>query len=257
MEKKPLVIGNWKMELSHHGEVELVRSMKDSLKNVGRGTDVVICPSFVSLPVIAQELKGTKRIALGAQNIFWEEKGAFTGQTSLAQVKPFISYSLVGHSETREFLRVSEEQVMHTAKRLLSHSIRPVICIGETAAERESDQVIEKIRRQIDTLNTILDRAELVRSVIAYEPIWAIGSGQLPTPEEVSEIILLIRKHIASRYDQQLAERVSILYGGSVKPDFVESYVGQSLADGVLVGGASTHSSQFVDIVKKVSAISV
>lgn len=253
--KKPLVIGNWKMELSHKGEISLAKSLVGSFKGKKRSADVVVCPSFPSLSAVQTELKKVSNISIGAQNIFWDEKGAWTGQTSLPQVQSFISWCLLGHSEVRAVLGVTDAQVAALAGRLLGARINPVICIGETAQERAADATVEKIRTQVDVLLESLHRTELVRVVIAYEPIWAIGTGELPDPDDVAQVILFIRKHIAARYDQDYAERMRILYGGSIKADFAKTYVGGPLADGLLVGGASIHPQQFSTIVSEVEHV--
>lgn len=252
MEKRPLVIGNWKMELSYKAELELLKAIKDSLSGKPGPSEVVVCPSFVTLAAAKDELGKSKRIALGAQNVFWEEKGAWTGQVSLNHIKPFVDWCIVGHSEVRQITGIPEAAVSQLAKLLVRNNIRPVVCIGETREERDNEQTIHKIRNQIETLLSILDRAALVKAAIAYEPIWAIGSGDMPEPDDVAQVILLIRRHIAQQHGQEFAQRVAILYGGSVKPGTVGSYVGGPLADGVLVGGASVHPHDFVAIIKEV-----
>lgn len=252
MNKKPLVVGNWKMELSYKGEVELAHALADSLKGYVPKSDVVICPSYVALPEIASFAKKAGKFEVGAQHVFWEEKGAFTGQISVNSIKPHVSWCIVGHSEARMMAGVTDDIVVGTVKLLKSHNIAPIVCIGETREEREGDRTVEKIRAQVDMLIQNLDRTSLVQTVIAYEPIWAIGSGVLPEPDDVAQVILLIRKQIADRYDQAFAERIRILYGGSVKPENDSQYVGGPNADGLLVGGASLHPQKFLDIIKSV-----
>lgn len=252
MEKGSLVIGNWKMELSHRGEVELARSLKDLIKGTTIKSQIVVCPSFISLPAIKDEFARLKRIALGAQNVFWQKPGAWTGQISITQIQSFVSWCLVGHSEVRATLQPREEAVADSASRLIAANICPIVCIGETGQERQEDKTAEKIRRQIDVLLQALDRSALAKTVIAYEPIWAIGTGLHPEPDTVAEVVLLIRKQIAQRYDRALADRVRVLYGGSVKAGLAAQYVSGPLADGLLVGGASVHPREFVDIVAEV-----
>lgn len=249
MEKRPLVIGNWKMELSYKGEIELVRALKDLLKNISTRSEIVVCPSAASLEAVKRELSRSKKVALGAQNVFWEKPGAWTGQVSITHIQPFVSWCLIGHSEVREVLRPREEDVAALAPQLLAAKIQPVVCIGETQQERRQDKTADKIRYQVDTLLQGLDRSALAQAVIAYEPIWAIGTGIRPEPDDVAEVVLLIRKHIAKRHDRALADRVRILYGGSVKAGLAARYVSGPLADGLLVGGASVHPKEFVDII--------
>ena len=181
-------MGNWKMELSAKGEEGLAKSLQDMVSYAKPTSSIAVFPSFVSLPSVAGVFVKSG-VAVGAQNIFWEERGAWTGQISIAQAKPYITWSLVGHSEVRGLTHISEEHVAATAALLLRHNIRPVVCIGETAAERDADQTIEKIRGQVATLLDAIDRASLSRIAIAYEHIWAIGSGQVPQPDEVSQVV--------------------------------------------------------------------
>lgn len=252
MMQKPLVVGNWKMELSFKGEIALAKSLSTQLESDEISAEVVICPSFTSLSAIQELLKTNPKVALGAQGVHWEEKGASTGQISVNHLNSLVTWCIVGHSEQREITHVTDELVMVQANLLLRHGIQPIICMGETAEEKSADKTLDKISNQLEVILSQLNRVTLTKTVIAYEPLWAIGSGETPDPDSVSEIVLLIRKLIASRFDQEIAERVRILYGGSVKPDNAAEYVGGPSANGVLVGGASVHSMQFVDIIKNV-----
>ncbi len=252
MNKKPLIAGNWKMELSHKAAEEVGRTIKSLLSNTQVNSDIVICPSYTSLAITAETFAKSSKVNIGAQNISTEEKGAYTGQVSVTQIKPFVTWCVIGHSEVRAATGVTDEGVVAQLELLQKHDILPIICIGETAQEREAGQTIEKITNQMNVLLTNINRASLTKIVIAYEPIWAIGTGITPEPDEASEIILLIRKIVANKLDKEAADRLRILYGGSVKPDNAAQYVGAPLADGVLVGGASTHPGDFVKIIKEV-----
>ncbi|MBI1833711.1 MAG: triose-phosphate isomerase [Candidatus Andersenbacteria bacterium] len=254
MKKRPIVVGNWKMELSHKAELELIRALKNMLKGVPIKSEVVVCPSYPSLPAIAEALKKNSKIAVGAQNVFLEEKGAYTGQVSVLDIKPFVNWSLVGHSEVRAAAGVTDDIVVKTAAMLRGHNINPIVCIGESEEERRSEQTVTKIRTQVASLIEGLDRTSLVQTVIAYEPIWAIGSGQTPDPDDVAQIVLLIRRQLTDRYDQELAERVRIIYGGSVTPENAGHYVGGPNADGLLIGGASLHPQKFMEIIQAVDS---
>lgn len=240
------------MELSHKAAVALAKSLRPSLNSMDAASDVVICPSYPSLQAVAEIFPADSRAGVGAQDVEAEEKGALTGQVSVTQISSFVQWCIVGHSERRQILGEDDEQVAHKADVLLRHGITPIICLGETAAERQADETIAKITRQVQTLVATLPRTSLVRAAIAYEPIWAIGTGETPEPDGVAEINLLIRKMLAERFDAQLSERVRIIYGGSVKPENVGSYVGGPYADGVLVGGASVHAGQFLEIIQRV-----
>lgn len=251
MDKRALVVGNWKMELSHKSALEVCSAMKKLAQGKAWKTDVTVCPSYPSLVAISQALDGTN-ISVGAQNIHHEERGPYTGSVSVASVRDFISSCIIGHSEVRQRELDTDQLVVHKAKLLLTHGIRPIICIGETSGEHENGQTIGAISAQVDVILSSLDRVSLMKTAIAYEPIWAIGSGSMPEPNEVYEVLLLIRKRIAEKFDSDLAERILLLYGGSVTADAVGPYIGGPGADGVLVGGASVHPRDFIAIVDTV-----
>lgn len=253
MDKLPLIVGNWKMELSHKSAVEVASTMKKMVQGTTVTSDVVICPSFPSIAAIAELLKGTA-LQVGAQNVHHEDKGPYTGSVSVSSLREFITWCIVGHSEVREAHGDNDLLVAHKANMLLSHGIRPIICIGETKSQHDSGETISVISSQIDVFLSTLDRVSLMKTAIAYEPIWAIGTGVLPNPDEVYEVLLLIRKRIAERFDIELADRVHLLYGGSVGADTIGPYIAGPGADGVLVGGASIHPRDFLDIVSRVAS---
>ncbi len=253
MDKRPLVIGNWKMELSHKSAVEVCSAMKKLVQDKEYAAEIVVCPSYPSIPAIAAALKGTS-IAVGAQNIHHEEKGPYTGSVSVSTLREFITWCIVGHSEVRYSQGDTDEMVVHKAKLLLSHGIRPVVCVGETQEQHAAGETISAVSAQVDVLLSSLDRVSLMKTAIAYEPIWAIGTGNIPEPNEVYEVLLLIRKRIAEKFDVELAQRIYLLYGGSVASSTVSPYIAGPGADGVLVGGASIHPRDFIDIVSKVAA---
>lgn len=249
MKKNPLIVGNWKMELSYKAGLEVMRSLKKLIQVHSDAATVVVCPSYPALDAIASMIKKDGVIQLGAQNIHYEEKGAYTGLVSVHQIRDFVSWCIIGHSEQREYVGETDEQVLQKVHILQKHGIHPIVCVGETSGERSAGRTIEKISAQMEVMLSHIDRTALTKLVIAYEPIWAIGTGEQPTPDDVYEVILLIRKMIANRFDKEIADRVMILYGGSVKPDNVAGYIGGPGADGVLVGGASVHPKDFADIV--------
>ena len=216
-----------------------------------------MCPSFPSLPAVAELLADQSVIEVGAQTVHWEEKGAYTGQVSVNHIKPFARWCIAGHSEQRALTGETDELVQQKAQLLLKHGIVPVICIGETAEERAAEQTISKITQQMQSLLQKLTRPALTKTVIAYEPIWAISAvsgGVTPDPSDTAGVMLLIRKLITERFDAEVAERTRIIYGGSVTPNNVAAFVSEPGVDGVLVGGASTHPMHFVVIVRAVES---
>ena len=253
-ERTPVIAGNWKMELSHKAATEVTGSLKKLLQDVPVSCDVVVCPSFPSLPAVAEELVNNKKIQIGAQNVHWEEKGAWTGEVSVAQIHPFVKWCIVGHSERRRLVGETDEQVQQKAALLQRHGITPIVCIGETQEEREQERTVEKITQQVGSLISGLTRVAIAKLVVAYEPIWAIGTGITPDPNEAAETMLLVRKLIAERFDQEIAERLRILYGGSVNAENVQPFVSEPGVDGVLVGSASLRPLEFVNIIKAVQS---
>lgn len=249
-DRKPLVIANWKMELSYKAEIALARSLKSRLKGLGE-VEVVVCPSFSSLESVRTQL-GRSVIALGAQNVHWEEQGPWTGAVSVHHLRDLVTWCLVGHSEQRKLTGQDDNEVVQAAMLLLAHGVKPVVCIGESFEEQQAEASVEKVTQQVQALLAKATRASLTKLVIAYEPLWAIGSGVSPDPNDVAATMLLIRKLVAERFDEQAADRLRILYGGSVTPANVESFLSEPGVDGVLVGGASVHIMQLEEIVMKV-----
>lgn len=257
MGKQSLVVGNWKMELSYKGELELARALKRQFKGVPvTGTEVVVCPSHPSLAAVGEVFGAGSKVVLGAQHVHWEEKGAWTGEVSVLQVTPYVKWCMVGHSEQRALTGMTEEDVQRTVSLLVQHGIAPVVCVGETREEREADQTVAKVTGQVRVLLSKMVRTGLLKLAVVYEPIWAIGTGDTPDPTDAAGIMLLIRKIVAGRFGNEAAQRLRILYGGSVKSDNVEPYIKEPGVDGVLVGGASVQPRQFVEIVKIVQAAS-
>ncbi len=252
MERRRLVVGNWKMELSYKGQVELARSLKKSLPSVSMaGMEVVVCPSYSVLAEVKEVLKGSG-VFLGAQHVHWEERGAWTGEVSVTQIAPLVQWCIIGHSEQRSLSGVTDEQVQSSASILLQHGLVPIVCLGETVEERAADRTVEKITTQMNVLLRRATRAALAKLVVAYEPMWAIGTGVMPDPTDAASVMLLIRKLVAGRFGSDAAERMRVIYGGSVTPDTIAPYVAEPGVDGVLVGGASVQPLRFVEIVKVV-----
>jgi triosephosphate isomerase (TIM) len=212
--------------------------------------DVVLAPAFTALAAAAQALAGSA-IGLAAQNMHWEREGAFTGEVSPVMVKDAgCTYVIVGHSERRHVFGETDENVARKGRAALDHGLTPILCVGETLAERESDRTMEVVERQIERALRALTPDEVGRSVLAYEPVWAIGTGKVATPEQAQEVHRFIRRQVSGSHGAPVAAAVRILYGGSVKPDNIKGLMAQPDLDGALVGGASLDAAAFLAIVR-------
>ena len=262
MPRRPIVAANWKMKLPHQEEVDAVAAVGKHLKHLTITSDVVVCPSYPSLPAAAELVAEDKNLQLGAQTIHWEEAGAVPGLVSIQQVKPFVSWSIVGHSDQRALLNLTEEHISAQVQLLITHGLRPIVCVGETAEERAAGQTTAKITAQVQQLFASGSKAAVSKMALTYEPIWAISSnlpaGQSgegatpPDPHEAASIMLLIRKLATEQFGPDVAERLRVLYGGSVDASNVSAFVSEPGVDGVLVGSASLKPSSLVEIIKQV-----
>lgn len=245
--RKKIIAGNWKMNYCVNKAEEFVSQIKDTINT--DEVDVVICPNFVSLDRISDLIYGTN-IKLGAQNVYFEDKGAYTGETSVNMLAAVgVSYCIVGHSERRQYFNETDEIVNKKAKKLLEKDIAPIVCVGETLEERESEKMYEVVEKQVrNSLDGIDKDLVMNKVVIAYEPIWAIGTGKTATAEQANEMCKYIREVIAKMYDEETSQKVRIQYGGSVKPSNASEILNMSDIDGALVGGASL-TNDFVAIV--------
>jgi triosephosphate isomerase len=249
--RKKLVIGNWKMSLSVPESTILIEKLKKEIPgNVS--ADVIVCPSFVDIYAASEELKGTK-ILLGAQNVAEEEKGAYTGEVSALALKGFVKYVLVGHSERRNIFGENDKVVAKKAEIVVRHDMVPVICVGETLHEREDGLSKVVTLSQLEASCKHLTGEEIAESVIAYEPVWAIGTGQVCDEKEAEQMASDIRGLIHSLYGEKAAQRVRILYGGSVTGKSAKEMKRSKNIDGLLVGGASLDHKEFTAIVKNYS----
>ncbi len=247
--RRPFIAGNWKMHNTCAESVELVSRLNGMLSDLS-GVDVVVAPPFTALTAVAAVLKSGP-MALAAQNLFWEEKGAFTGEIAPAMIKDAgCAYVIIGHSERRQFFHETDETVNRRLKSALKVSLVPIVCIGETLAEREADKTFSIIERQIRSGLIDLSLDEIGRVIIAYEPVWAIGTGKTATPEQAQEVHGFIRRLIAQLFSREIADRMRILYGGSVKPDNIDQLMAQADIDGALVGGASLKAEDFARIAR-------
>jgi triosephosphate isomerase (TIM) len=247
--RTPLVAGNWKMNKTIAETRELLAAMKDSLNAVS-GVEKVVCPPFVSLMAASDMLAGT-HIGLGAQNLFWEEKGAYTGEVSPAMVKELCSYVILGHSERRAYFGETDETVNKKLLAAQKMDLTPIVCVGETLAQYEADQTKDVVSTQTRLGLTGLPADYASRVVVAYEPVWAIGTGKASTGAAANVVVKeYIRPVIAELYGEATAQAVRVLYGGSVTGANAAEFFSQPDIDGALVGGASLKVDDFLAIVK-------
>lgn len=247
--RKPIIAGNWKMHNTITESVKLVSALTPLVKSV-KTVDVVVCPPATALAVITSTFRG-KNIQVGAQNIHWEAKGAFTGELSAAMLSEIgVKYAIIGHSERRQFFGETDEYVNKRAKAALAGGITPIICVGESLETREKGTYLRFVSRQVRLAIDGIRPEQVAKLVIAYEPIWAIGTGKTASAEQAEEVCAHIRKTVARLAGKRAADRIRIQYGGSVKPDTIKGFMDQPDIDGALVGGASLKAADFGAIVK-------
>jgi triosephosphate isomerase len=249
MARLPFVAGNWKMNKTVGEAVELVKQLKASLSGV-EGVEVAIAPPFTALDAVGREIEGSA-IRLAAQTLFWEEKGAFTGEISPLMLNDLgCQYVIIGHSERRQLFGETDETVNKRMKTALNHGLLPIFCIGETLQEREDRKTFSVIERQLEGGLKGFGGKEIQKVVVAYEPVWAIGTGKTATPQQAEEVHRYIREKLERLYTREIAGEIRIQYGGSVTPENVKGLMNQDNIDGALVGGASLKSETFSRIVR-------
>lgn len=245
---RPLIAGNWKMFKTVSEAVTLINTIKAGVHSLV-DIDIVVCPPFPSLPATSQALDGSK-IDLGAQNMHYETEGAFTGEVSPLMLKDLgCRYVILGHSERRTHFQETDEFVNKKVLSALRFSFIPIVCIGETLEEREARRAFEVVKAQFERSLAHLSEEEMEKIVIAYEPVWAIGTGRTATPEQAEQMHTYIRRLLHEKCGEDIAQRVKLLYGGSVKPDNIAQLMEKPNVDGALVGGASLKAESFIQIV--------
>ncbi len=250
--RKPIIAGNWKLNKTLKEAIELVMLLKRRIGDLPN-VEIVVCPPYTALSEVSEILMESD-IRLGAQDIYWEEKGAFTGEISASLIKDAgAQYVIIGHSERRQFFHETDETVNKKTKAALKNHLTPIVCVGETLGERESKKTFKVIETQLKGGFMNFSPEEMGRLVIAYEPVWAIGTGKVATPEQAQEVHAFIRKEISKAFGNEVAQHLRILYGGSVKPDNISNLMGEGDIDGALVGGASLDVDQFSEIVRGTS----
>lgn len=247
----PMIAGNWKMNTTISEAIGLVNEMRRGLDAVS-GVDKVICPPFVSLAAVKELLKGSS-IKLGAQNLYFAEKGAYTGEISPLMLADLCEFVIIGHSERRQYFGETGESVNKKIRAALKAGLKPILCLGEKLAENEAGRTEEVVTEQLRSSLAGIDyHPDLV---IAYEPVWAIGSGKAATANQANKTMGLIRRNFAQLYDKAVAQEIRILYGGSVTADNIAEFMPQAEIDGALVGGASLKADQFLSIVRQTAQV--
>jgi triosephosphate isomerase len=251
MTRTPIITGNWKMNATVEQTIDLVKAMQSPLNKI-QGVEKVICPPFVSILAARAVLKGST-VKLGAQNVFYEEKGAYTGEISPAMLAPICEYVIIGHSERRQYFGETDEIINKKIKAAVTAGLKPILCVGETPEENEADQTREVLGKQIIACS---DRLYYMSGlVIAYEPLWAIGTGKNASGDEANRTINFIRQFVSRVHGTGIANSTRIMYGGSVTAGNISDFMRKPDIDGALVGGASLKADEFVSIVKQASDI--
>ncbi|MFH1709653.1 MAG: triose-phosphate isomerase [bacterium] len=247
--RKPIIAGNWKMYKTILESTSTAIDLKAKVSEIS-DREIIVCPVFTSLKFVCDALINSN-IKVGAQDLFWEEKGAFTGELSAGQIKDCgCAYVVIGHSERRQFFHETNETVGKKTLAALKAGLTPIVCVGELLAERESGRTFTVIEKQIREGLSCLSKEQAKIIVIAYEPVWAIGTGKVATPAQAEDVHIYIRKTFANMFGQETADAVRILYGGSVKPENISFLMAQKNIDGALVGGASLDAESFAKIIR-------
>lgn len=248
MSRTPIIAGNWKMFKTVPESTSFIEAVKG--KAEVEGVESVICAPFTNLPALVEAVKGTN-IKIGAQNLHFEDNGAFTGEISGVMLKDLgVDYVVIGHSERRQYFNETDETVNKKVHAAFRHGLTPIVCVGEKLEEREADQTKDVCKVQTEAAFAGLAADQAAKVVVAYEPIWAIGTGKSSTSQDANEVIAYIRGVIKDLYNEEVANAVRIQYGGSVKPENVAEYLGQSDIDGALVGGASLQPESYIALVQ-------
>lgn len=244
-----LIAGNWKMNGGPYDAAQLLEGLKTNKSEVDENVDVLVCPPYVSIGMATDFLHDTD-IQVGAQNLHFEENGAFTGEISAAMLtESGCNYVIIGHSERRQYFGETDETVNQRAVKALEHKLAPIICVGESLDQRKADEHFELVKKQVIAALDGISSEDVLDVVIAYEPIWAIGTGETATPEQAQEMHAHIRSVLADLYTEDTADAINILYGGSMKPANAKELLSQPDVDGGLIGGASLDADSFSEII--------
>lgn len=245
--RKPIIAGNWKMHKTIKEGVDFINAIVPEVK--GTDVEVLVCAPYTLLPALVEAAKGTN-VAIGAQNMHYEDKGAFTGEVSADMLLDIgVTHVIIGHSERRQYFNETDETVNLKTRKALAKGLTPVVCCGESLEEREAGQTKSVCERQIVKAFEAISAEDAKTVVVAYEPIWAIGTGKTATSQDANDVIAYIREVLTGIYDDAVSEEIRIQYGGSVKPSNVEELMNEADIDGALVGGASLEASDFIQLV--------
>ncbi len=249
MKRRPILAGNWKMNHNVNVTRDTVTELRASLSDID-DVDIVVCPVFTSLAVAAAAAEGSV-IHVGAQNVHWAASGAFTGEVSAGMLTEIpVRYVVIGHSERRQYFGETDENVNKRLRAALDHDLIPIVCVGEVLEQRQAGETESVVSAQIAGCLDELSKDDMLKTVIAYEPVWAIGTGVTATPAQAQDVHAFIRKRVAQQFDKAVADVVRIQYGGSVKPGNVAELMAEPDIDGALVGGASLKAADFSALVK-------
>jgi triosephosphate isomerase (TIM) len=247
--RTPIIAGNWKLNKTIAEAVKLVTELRERVADI-TDVDIIVAPTFTALSAVSRALEGSN-IYLSAQDMFWEASGAFTGEISPPMLTDVgCDYVIIGHSERRAYFGETNESVNRKVKAALTHGLKPIVCVGEKLEEREAGQMKAVVEDHVINGLAGLSSAQLFSAVIAYEPVWAIGTGKTATPDQAQEVHAFIRSLLSAQYSANIAAQVRIQYGGSVKPENAAELLAQPDIDGALVGGASLEAESFAQIVK-------
>ena len=249
----PIIAGNWKMNKSAQEAARFIGDIREGLEATS-GVDAVVCPPSIAIPAVHELLKDT-RVGIGAQNMFYEESGAYTGELAPAMITPFCQYVILGHSERRAYFGETDDSVNKKVKAALAHGLTPIICVGESLEQNETGQTHTFVSGQVRAALQGVSAEDASGCIVAYEPIWAIGTGKAASVEEAGTIIAkTVRGTLAEMYRDDVAQAIRVQYGGSTKPENIESFMAHPDIDGALVGGASLKPG-FVDMIRKTEAL--
>jgi len=247
--RKPIIAGNWKLNKTIKEALELAGGIKENVVGI-KDVDIVVGPVFTALSEVGKLVAGSN-VGLSAQNLYWEESGAFTGEVSATLLKDAgCQYVIIGHSERRQYFNETNETVNKKIKAALAIGLTPIVCVGENLEERESEKTFDVVKDHVENSLKGFSAEETKKMVIAYEPVWAIGTGKTATPDQAQEVHAFIRKLLKEMHNESVAESIRLQYGGSVKPDNIKDLISQKDIDGALVGGAGLKVDSFVGIIK-------